>query len=142
MFRSRQMKCHPFFFFSHLSSVSDVIPTSHLYVFIYSLLASYLGMDEPASLRKSRNEPSQESGGASSSSITKEDLILDFHFYNFSFCKERRFTPKKTSTMLSILKLVFDDDVKRMALGDTVTKSFEQFESLLLKHSVERPPMR
>lgn len=39
----------------------------------------------------------------------KEKIVLDFHYYNYAFCKERRFDACATSTFLSILKDVFDE---------------------------------
>lgn len=39
----------------------------------------------------------------------KEKIVLDFHYYNYAFCKERRFDARATSTFLSILKDVFDE---------------------------------
>lgn len=41
----------------------------------------------------------------------KERVVLDFHYYNYAFCKERRFDACATSTFLSIMKDVFDEVV-------------------------------
>lgn len=39
----------------------------------------------------------------------KESIVLDFHYYNYAFCKERRFDARATSTFLSIMKDVLDE---------------------------------
>lgn len=39
----------------------------------------------------------------------KENIVLDFHYYNYAFCKERRFDARATSTFLSIMKDVLDE---------------------------------
>lgn len=39
----------------------------------------------------------------------KEKAVLDFHYYNYAFCKERRLNARATSTLLSVLKDVFDE---------------------------------
>lgn len=31
------------------------------------------------------------------------EVIVDFHFYNYAFCKEQRFDARKTSTYMSIM---------------------------------------
>ncbi|CAM9857818.1 unnamed protein product, partial [Laminaria digitata] len=78
-----------------------------------------------------------------------ENIVLDFHYYNYAFCKERRFDARATSTFLSIMK---DSGVphahislskKDMATNDTISSlraSFDRFEELILRHAVDRPP--
>lgn len=39
----------------------------------------------------------------------KEKIVLDFHYYNYAFCKERRFDARATSTFLSIMKDILDE---------------------------------
>ena len=39
----------------------------------------------------------------------KENIVLDFHYYNYAFCKERRFDARATSTFLSIMRDVLDE---------------------------------
>lgn len=36
-------------------------------------------------------------------------MVLDFHYYNYAFCKERRFDARATSTFLSIMKDILDE---------------------------------
>lgn len=39
----------------------------------------------------------------------EEEIVLNFHYYNYAFCKERRFDACATSTFLSIMKDIFDE---------------------------------
>ncbi|CAM9380516.1 unnamed protein product, partial [Phaeothamnion confervicola] len=67
-----------------------------------------------------------------------EEVVLDFHFYNYAFCKERGFNALKTSTFLSIAKEIFDKDMASSV--QSMELSFLRFKELLLTHSVQRPP--
>ena len=68
----------------------------------------------------------------------KNDVLLDYHFYNMVFAKKNGFTPLKTSTFLGIMKAMLDEDVN--AEHRDVRQSFFRLKELLLEHSVERPP--
>ncbi|CAM9671118.1 unnamed protein product [Chrysoparadoxa australica] len=70
----------------------------------------------------------------------EQAVATDFHFYNYAFCKERRFNTRKTSTLLSILQDILLEDTKSPEAAFSISKSFQRFKELLLKHSVERPP--
>jgi hypothetical protein len=74
--------------------------------------------------------------------VTPEEIVIDFHFQNFAFCKELRFNQAKTSVTLSIFKTVLEQDNLRVPMGNVIKKSFQAFEALVLAHSVERPPIR
>lgn len=65
------------------------------------------------------------------------ESLADMHYHNYAFCMSRDFTPEKTSTFLSIMKLVLEEAVKRRLVVD---EAFNVFKDWLLKHSVERPP--
>jgi len=65
------------------------------------------------------------------------EILADMHYHNYAFCAARDFTPKKTSTFLSVMKLVLADAVSRRL---TVDDAFDVFKAWLLKHSVQRPP--
>lgn len=68
----------------------------------------YLGLGDG----KSRDEEGSgdERGDGEPPRLTdKETIVLDFHYYNYAFCKERRFDARATSTFLSILKDIFDE---------------------------------
>jgi len=65
------------------------------------------------------------------------EILADMHLYNFSFARSKRFPPVKTSTFLSIMKLVLEEGIhKRLPANE----AFDVFKAWLLKHSVERPP--
>jgi hypothetical protein len=68
----------------------------------------------------------------------RADVIQDFHFYNYAFCKDNAFSAEKTSCFVSIVGRVVqaDQGTNTGNVGD----SFALFKNLLLKHSVERPP--
>jgi hypothetical protein len=70
----------------------------------------------------------------------KTDILIDFHFYNYAFCKERAFDARKISTYLAIMHEVFLHDCKSASPYSNVQKSFEYFEELMLKHAIERSP--
>lgn len=65
-------------------------------------------------------------------------ILQDLFFYALVFCKESDFSPEKTSTFVSILKTMIDFDVESATCN--MGESFQHFRSLLLAHSVERPP--
>lgn len=67
----------------------------------------------------------------------RTEILADMHYHNYAFCLSRDFTPAKTSTLLSIMKVVLDEAQSRRL---TVEDAFGVFKDLLLKHSVERPP--
>jgi hypothetical protein len=47
---------------------------------------------------------------------------------------------KRTSTFMSLMNENFITDSKTTSRSNTMTSSFQTFQQLLLKHSVERPP--
>ena len=52
----------------------------------------------------------------------KENIVLDFHYYNYAFCKERRFDARATSTFLSIMKDILDEVKCVRHIDHTLTK--------------------
>lgn len=65
------------------------------------------------------------------------EILIDMHYHNYAFCLQSGFPAEKTSTLLSIMKIVLEDAVRlRLPPSD----AFKLFEDLLMKHSVERPP--
>ena len=70
------------------------------------------------------------------------NFVVDFHFYNFSFCKDEAFDNRKISTLMSILNDIFLHDMTTSDPANTMTQSFNKFKDMLLRHSVERPPKR
>jgi len=65
------------------------------------------------------------------------EILSDMHYHNYSFCVSRAFSAEKTSTLLSLMKLVLQEAISKRL---TVDDAFEVFKEWLLKHSVERPP--
>ena len=66
------------------------------------------------------------------------NIIIDFHFYNLTFCRKNGFSPEKISTFCSIMKNLLDSDMK--AVHRRCEHSFEELKKLILKHSISRPP--
>jgi len=65
------------------------------------------------------------------------EILKEFHFNNYSFCKTQGFAHEKTSTFLSIMKVMFEEVCLRRL---TMDEAFNFFKGWLLKHSVQRPP--
>eukprot|EP00164_Ancoracysta_twista_P002556 GFYU01003404.1.p1 GENE.GFYU01003404.1~~GFYU01003404.1.p1 ORF type:complete len:261 (-),score=84.73 GFYU01003404.1:659-1441(-) len=68
---------------------------------------------------------------------SKGNILADMYYYAWSFCKEQKFSEEKTSTFLSILK---DNHIQSISELWPMETSFENFKSVLLTHSVHRPP--
>ena len=52
------------------------------------------------------------------------NIIIDFHFYNLTFCRENGFSPEKISTFCAIMKNLLDSDMKAVhRRWNTVSKS-------------------
>jgi hypothetical protein len=72
--------------------------------------------------------------------LIKTKIATDLFFYSYAFCKDRAFNSKCTSTFMSIMYEIFIKDSTTTKLSNNMNSSSEYFKSLLLKHSVERPP--
>lgn len=70
----------------------------------------------------------------------KLKILINFHFHNYAFCKDRAFDAKQTSTFMSIMNEIFIVDAETNSSLNSVDLSFQRFKDLVLKHSVERPP--
>lgn len=81
------------------------------------LLKEFMKIDQPEGLRA--------------------EILVDMHYHNYSFCMSKGFPPEKTSTFLSIMKILLEDAIRERL---TPEDAFSRFQDLLLKHSVERPP--
>jgi len=67
----------------------------------------------------------------------RTEVLADMHYHNYSFCVSRDFSVEKTSTLLSVFKLVLEESVSgRLEVDD----AFDVCKEWLLKHGVERPP--
>jgi len=67
----------------------------------------------------------------------RTEILKEFHFHNYSFCLTQGMAPEKTSTFLSIMKVMFEEICLRRL---TMNEAFNFFKGWLLKHSVQRPP--
>jgi hypothetical protein len=48
-------------------------------------------------------------GTAAADRSEAQEVLVDFHFYNYAFCKEQRFDAKKSSTYMSIMHEVITE---------------------------------
>lgn len=69
---------------------------------------------------------------------TPSKTLLDMFFYTYAFAKEQHFSPMQTACLLSIAREVVLHDVAQGFAS--VEDSFGLFKTLLLRHSIERPP--
>lgn len=67
----------------------------------------------------------------------KSDISLDLYTRTLQFGQKHRFTDEQLSGLLGIVKTVHEAATSQRL---PVTVSFTDFKSLLLKHSVQRPP--
>jgi len=67
----------------------------------------------------------------------RTEILADMHYHNYSFCASRGFSAEKTSTLLSIFKLVLEEAVAGRLDAHA---AFDVCKEWLLKHGVERPP--
>jgi hypothetical protein len=70
----------------------------------------------------------------------KQKIALDYHFYNYTFCKDKGFDGRKTTTFLSIMHTIFLRDTESISAADTIESSYAFFQETLLQHCVERVP--
>jgi hypothetical protein len=77
-----------------------------------------------------------------SKDLQKINFAIDFHFYNYSFCKEEAFNDRKISTFLSIMNEIFIADMMSSDPANSMTASFNAMKEVILRHCVERPPKR
>jgi len=85
-------------------------------------------------------------------SITTRKAHMDFRFlrmrfsycsyFLIRFCKKSAFDSRQTSTLLSIMSDLLIYDMGASTLTHNMHQSFQRFQDLLMRHSVERPPKR
>ena len=78
--------------------------------------------------------------GINYSDEKKQKIAMDYHFFNYAFCKDHAFDGRKTSTFLSIMLTIFLRDTESTSAADTMITSYNFFEDALLKHCIERVP--
>ncbi|KAL1495662.1 hypothetical protein AB1Y20_016528 [Prymnesium parvum] len=67
----------------------------------------------------------------------RKQVLLELHLNSLYFARRQGFTSEKTATLFSIVKRNHDEMVESFL---PPAKSWEFFKTLLLTHSVERPP--
>eukprot|EP00743_Colponemidia_sp_Colp-15_P002599 GILK01002816.1.p1 GENE.GILK01002816.1~~GILK01002816.1.p1 ORF type:complete len:233 (+),score=36.85 GILK01002816.1:53-700(+) len=67
----------------------------------------------------------------------RNQILADFHFNNFTFAQDNHFSAEKMSTLLSLLKFIQHNAIEA---DMPMEQNFQQFKTLLLRHSVQRPP--
>jgi hypothetical protein len=65
------------------------------------------------------------------------DIVSDCHLYNYAFCKDQRFSEAQSSVFLSIMKTILDKDDDA---GTDISLSYDRFQHLLMRESIDRPP--
>ena len=72
----------------------------------------------------------------------RRQILVDFHFYNYAFCKERGFNAIQTSVFLSLMNKVWYADMIPPGTRPvpSIKSSFDSLKALLFQHSVEDPP--
>ncbi len=66
-----------------------------------------------------------------------EELRLDFHYINYTFCKEHQFSNEKISTLLAIMEHVLGLMLEKSLSSE---QGFATFRQLLEDHGKQRPP--
>ena len=69
------------------------------------------------------------------------DIALDFYYDCYCFCCKLAFSERKTAAFLSIIHDAFVKDTCN-EFNWTMSKSYDRLESVIFKHSIERPPDR
>lgn len=70
----------------------------------------------------------------------QDEVIIDFFFYSYSFCKDLGLCSIKVSTFLSIMKHLLSTDTQNPSSPVSQTQSNENFNHLLLTHSIDNSP--
>lgn len=67
---------------------------------------------------------------------------FDIRICLFRFCKDQAFDGRRTSTFMSIMSEVLHCDSTTYSPAHTRLRSYQNFQNLILKHSIERSPVR
>lgn len=68
----------------------------------------------------------------------QDEVMAEFHYKNFLFCQRHSFSAEKTSTLLSLMRTVHHQAVKKGPLPEAEARDI--FEKLLSRHSRQLPP--
>lgn len=66
-----------------------------------------------------------------------EQILLDFHYINYEFCKDNQFSNEKISTFLAIMDFLLHYMMDKQLLPE---EGFKLFKRTLERHSLQRPP--
>lgn len=66
-----------------------------------------------------------------------ENLRLNFHYINYTFCKENAFSNEKTSTLLAMLDSILNRMLEKQRHAEW---GYQILTSHLADHSIQRPP--
>ena len=70
---------------------------------------------------------------------SKVGILVDYYFHHYAYCKAQAFSARQTCSMLSLAQHVFRSDMNDAT--SSAESSFAEFEKLILRHAVERPPV-
>mmetsp|Transcript_58093 Transcript_58093/g.101691 ORF Transcript_58093/g.101691 Transcript_58093/m.101691 type:complete len:344 (+) Transcript_58093:49-1080(+) len=70
----------------------------------------------------------------------QSDILVEFHYHNFAFCQRSGFCAEKTSTLISIFKVVHTKAVVEEKLPEQDARFL--FDELVDRHSQQLPPYR
>ena len=72
-------------------------------------------------------------GQTPAAKIKQEQIMLDFHYINYEFCKENAFSNEKTSTLLAIMDFLLQYMLERQILPE---EGFKILKRILERHSL------
>jgi len=101
-------------------------------------------LDDVQALKSTTSRPKMRSILSKCMKVDSEEgvaaeILLEFHLQNYLFCRNHPtlHSQEKTSTFLSLMRVVYEDSIgERRA----VAKSFSQFTEILNRHSRQTPP--
>jgi hypothetical protein len=66
-----------------------------------------------------------------------DQLILDYHYINYTFCQEKSYSNEKVSTFLAIMNFILHTMIKNQL---PVEEGIKMLKGILAKHCEQRPP--
>ena len=71
--------------------------------------------------------------GEQQQTMKMEQIMLDFHYINYEFCKDNQFSNEKTSTFLAIMDFLLHHMLDRQLLPE---EGFKMLKRILERHSI------
>ena len=131
---------------THIASLTSVPARREALISILGLERKFpLGQDGLTRTDRSAT-PEQHRAHALASAVdqdpntTRIGILVDFALALLGFCWGHELSAVKTSTFFSILYTTHEEVAERPGPEATLEAAVEVFETLLLRHSVERPP--